>query len=84
MKKIDFVSIKKYVIFAGILLAIFVLVLIVTRKKPIEQKEDALPVIKIEKPTIGNLQESVQINGYVEAKSMISVSCGTTKARNVI
>ena len=41
-----------------------------------EPKEDLLPVIKIEKPTIQNLQESIQINGYVEAKSMIPVVLG--------
>ena len=73
MKKFDFVFVRKYVIFFGILLALLIFVLLVTKKKPLEQKEDLLPVIKIEKPTIQNLQESIQINGYVEAKSMIPV-----------
>ena len=60
-------------IFIGILVSLLIFVLLVTKKKPLEQKEDLLPVIKIEKPTIQNLQESIQINGYVEAKSMIPV-----------
>ena len=66
-------KIRKYLIFVGILVSLLIFVLLVTKKKPLESKEDLLPVIKIEKPTIQNLQESIQINGYVEAKSMIPV-----------
>ena len=73
MKKVDYLSVRKYAIFFGILVVLFLLVLVLTKKKPVEQKEDVLPVIKIEKPIIKNLQESIQINAYVEAQAMIPV-----------
>lgn len=68
MKKIG-----KYGVFILSAVIFIVLILLVTRKKTVEQKEDALPTVVIQKPVRQNLVESVNISGYVEAKSMIPV-----------
>lgn len=66
-------KILKFVIF-GIVAAVFVfLIFLVTRKKAIKEKEDALPSVIIQKPQNGTLVESVTISGYVEANAMIPV-----------
>ena len=58
----------------GLVAAIFVfLTILVTRKKPIEEKPDTLPAVVIQKPENGTLLESVTISGYVEASAMIPV-----------
>ena len=63
----------RYSLFAG-LAAVFVLVtVLVTKKKPVEAKEDSLLSVIIEKPHKGTLLESVTISGYVEADAMIPV-----------
>lgn len=49
------------------------LTLIVTNKKKVETKDDFLPAVVIKKPVFQNLEESVLINGYVEANAMIPV-----------
>ncbi|MCQ2591254.1 MAG: efflux RND transporter periplasmic adaptor subunit [Treponema sp.] len=54
--------------------ALFVfLTILVTKKKPVEEKEDTLPSVVIQKPVRQNLIEAVTISGYVEATAMIPV-----------
>ena len=54
--------------------ALFIgLIILVTSKKSIEEKAETLPVVVIQKPVRQNLIESINISGYIEAKSMIPV-----------
>lgn len=63
----------KYIIFAAAAVVFVLLIVLVTHKKPVQEKEDTLPAVIIEKPHNGNLVESVTISGYVEANAMIPV-----------
>ena len=63
----------KYLLFLFVAAIFVLLIILVTRKKPIAQKEDALPAVVIQKPQNGRLVESVIISGYVEANAMIPV-----------
>ncbi len=63
----------RYSIFAAVAVIFVLLTILVTRKKPIEEKEDSLPAVVLEKPQNGTLVESVTISGYVEANAMIPV-----------
>ena len=63
----------KYLIFIAILILLFVLVLFFTKKKEFVAKVETLPVVVVEQPRIQNLQESISINGYVEANAMIPI-----------
>ena len=63
----------KYIIFAAAAVVFVLLIVLVTHKKPVQEKEDALPAVIIEKPHNGKLVESVTISGYVEANAMIPV-----------
>ena len=63
----------RYSIFAGAAVFFVFITFLVTRKKPVAEKEDSLPAIIIEKPVNGTLLESVMISGYVEANAMIPV-----------
>lgn len=63
----------RYLIFGLVAVGFVGLTLLVTRKKPAEKKEDLLPVVKVQKPEIRTLWESVVISGYVEAEAMIPV-----------
>lgn len=63
----------RYILF-GLMALIFVfLIILVTRKKPVSEKEENLPSVVIQKPSTGKLVEAVTISGYVEAKDMIPV-----------
>ena len=63
----------KYLIFAAVAVVFVVLIVLVTKKKPVQEKEDSLPTVILEKPHNGTLVESVTISGYVEANAMIPV-----------
>ncbi|MCR4733827.1 MAG: efflux RND transporter periplasmic adaptor subunit [Treponema sp.] len=73
MKKGSFKKIIRLCIFAAVALIFVFLIIIVTRKKPVAEKEETLPSVVIQKPQIGELLESVTISGYVEASAMIPV-----------
>ncbi len=78
MKKISLQLLRenkllRYSIFAGVAVIFVLLTVLVTRKKPIEEKADSLPAVVLEKPHNGTLVESVTISGYVEANAMIPV-----------
>ncbi len=63
----------RYGLFFALVIIFVFLTILVTRKKPVQAKEDALPAVIIEKPHTGTLVESVTISGYVEANAMIPV-----------
>ena len=63
----------RYTIFATVAVIFVLLTILVTRKKPVAEKEDSLPAVILEKPQNGTLVESVTISGYVEANAMIPV-----------
>lgn len=63
----------RVVIFIVIAILFVGLVLLVTNKKPAEEKEEVLPTVIVQKPVLQNLVEAVTISGYVEAKAMIPV-----------
>ena len=63
----------RYSIFAAVALIFVLLTILVTRKKPVAEKADAIPAVVIQKPVNGRLLESVVISGYVEAEAMIPV-----------
>ena len=63
----------RYALFGAVAVIFVLLTILVTRKKPVEEKEDAVPAVVIEKPVNGTLVESVTISGYVEAEAMIPV-----------
>ena len=63
----------RYAIFATVAVIFVLLTILVTRKKPVAEKEDSLPAVILEKPQNGTLVESVTISGYVEANAMIPV-----------
>lgn len=64
---------SKYVIFALSAVVLIVLILLVTGKKTVEEKEESVPTVVIQKPVRKDLVESVKISGYVEAQAMIPV-----------
>jgi RND family efflux transporter MFP subunit len=66
-------SFVKYLVFVLILILMLVLVLFFTRKKEVVAKAETIPVVVVQKPIITNLQESIEINGYVEANAMIPI-----------
>ena len=66
-------KILRYSLFAGLAVIFVLLTILVTRKKPVAEKPDAIPAVILEKPHIGRLVESVTISGYVEANAMIPV-----------
>ena len=63
----------RYVLFAVVAIVFVLLIVLVTRKKPVAEKADSLPAVVLQKPAIGTLVESVTISGYVEANAMIPV-----------
>ena len=63
----------KYIIFVAAAVIFVLLIVLVTHKKPVQEKEDALPTVIIQKPRNGTLVEAVTISGYVEANAMIPV-----------
>ena len=66
-------KIFRYSIFGVVVLAFVLLIILVTRKKPVAEKPDTIPAVVIEKPQRGKLVEAVTISGYVEANAMIPV-----------
>ena len=63
----------RYTVFAAAALFFVFITILVTRKKPLAEKEDSLPAVIIQKPQNGTLVEAVTISGYVEADAMIPV-----------
>ena len=63
----------RYVLFGVVAVVFIFLIVLVTRKKPVAEKPDALPAVVLQKPVNGTLVESVTISGYVEANAMIPV-----------
>ena len=63
----------RYALFAGAATFFVFITILVTRKKPVEEKEEAVPAVVLQKPWNGTLVESVTISGYVEANAMIPV-----------
>ncbi len=63
----------RYVLFGVVAIIFVLLIVLVTRKKPVAEKPDALPAVVLQKPVNGTLVESVTISGYVEANAMIPV-----------
>ncbi len=63
----------RYLLFVVVAVIFVLLTVLVTRKKPVAQKADALPAVVLQKPVNGTLVESVTISGYVEANAMIPV-----------
>lgn len=63
----------RYVLFGVVAIVFIFLIVLVTRKKPVAEKPDALPAVVLQKPVNGTLVESVTISGYVEANAMIPV-----------
>ena len=63
----------RYSLFAAVAVIFVLLTILVTRKKPVAEKPDALPAVVLQKPVNGTLVESVTISGYVEANAMIPV-----------
>ena len=63
----------RYSIFAAVAVLFVLLTVLVTRKKPVAEKEDTFPAVVLQKPENGTLVESVTISGYVEASAMIPV-----------
>ena len=63
----------RYAVFAAAALFFVFITILVTRKKPLAEKEDSLPAVIIQKPVNGTLVEAVTISGYVEADAMIPV-----------
>ena len=52
----------RYSIFAAAAVFFVLITFLVTRKKPIAEKEEALPAVVIEKPVNGTLLEAVTIS----------------------
>ena len=63
----------RYLIFVIAIVFFVSITILVTRKKPLAEKEDSLPAVVIQKPRNGTLVEAVTISGYVEANAMIPV-----------
>ncbi len=63
----------RYLLFIFAAVIFVILTVLVTRKKPVAQKAEALPAVVLQKPVNGSLVESVIISGYVEANAMIPV-----------
>ena len=63
----------RYALFAAVAVIFILLIILVTRKKPVAEKPDAVPSVILQKPVNGTLVESVTISGYVEANAMIPV-----------
>ena len=63
----------RYLLFIFTAVIFVILTVLVTRKKPVAQKAEALPAVVLQKPVNGSLVESVTISGYVEANAMIPV-----------
>lgn len=63
----------RYLLFVFAAVIFVLLTVLVTRKKPVAQKTEALPAVVLQKPVNGSLVESVTISGYVEANAMIPV-----------
>ncbi len=78
MKKISLNALRekkalRFALFGAVAIIFVLLTVLVTRKKPIEEKEDTIPAVVLQKPHNGTLVESVTISGYVEANAMIPV-----------
>ena len=78
MKKNPISSLKnnkllRYALFVVVAAVFVLLIVLVTRKKPVAEKADSLPAVVLQKPVNGTLVESVTISGYVEANAMIPV-----------
>lgn len=75
MKKISLKNNKvfRYALFALLAVIFVFLTILVTRKKPLEEKPDSVPAVILQKPVNGTLVEAVTISGYVEANAMIPV-----------
>lgn len=63
----------RYLIFVIAIIFFVSITILVTRKKPLAEKEESLPAVIIQKPVNGTLVEAVTISGYVEANAMIPV-----------
>lgn len=70
MKNKKLVRILVFVIVAVIFVVVSMLVL---GKKPVEEKEERIPAVVVQKPVRTTLVESITISGYVEAEAMIPV-----------
>lgn len=66
-------KILRYLIFIIAIVFFVFITILVTRKKPVEEKPDAVPAVVLQKPVNGTLVESITISGYVEANAMIPV-----------
>ena len=73
MSNIKNSRLMRYALFGAAACIFVFLTVLVTRKKPVADKPDALPAVIIQKPVNSTLVESVTISGYVEAKAMIPV-----------
>lgn len=60
-----------FILISGIF--VFLIFLVSNKKSEEQQKDDNLPVVKIQKPEIKDLHEAVTISGYVEAEAMIPI-----------
>lgn len=65
--------ILKYIFFLLVTAALVAVVVLFTGKKSEETEEEKIPAVVIQKPSFGNLSESITLSGYVEAKAMIPV-----------
>ena len=63
----------RHALFALLAVIFVFLTILVTRKKPLEEKPDSVPAVILQKPVNGTLVEAVTISGYVEANAMIPV-----------
>ena len=73
MKNQNKSSFVKYLVFVLILILMLVLVLFLTRKKEVIAKAETIPVVVVQKPIITNLQESIEINGYVDTNPLVRI-----------
>ena len=67
------ISRKKIIVISSSIAVFILLILLVSLKKKPSDKSETLPAVVIQKPVRQNLDESITITGYVEAKTMIPV-----------
>lgn len=67
------ISRKKIIVISSSIAVFILLILFVSLKKKPSDKSETLPAVVIQKPVRQNLDESITITGYVEAKTMIPV-----------
>ena len=60
-------------VMAALVIAVVVVIILLCQKTKVAPKAESLVSVVIEKPFSGNLEESINISGYVEANAMIPV-----------